>query len=106
MSSKKYRKFSREQKMEAIRLLESGTERARDIASGLGIHENTLYKWRSSFTERGETAFPGKGVRHKPLSELEAAEQEIARLQQQLHEREQDCNILKKALSIVSHRSK
>ena len=55
--------FSREFKLEAIRLLEEGKKPAADIARELGIRRNQLYKWkeqrdnrrRSGFSRDGET---------------------------------------------------
>ncbi len=104
MAVQKRRKYSREEKVEIIRLMESDRRPQSELAAELGIHENTLYKWRRALSERGEKAFPGNGVRHEPLSDLEAAHREIARLRGRLEERDEDCRVLKKALRIVSDR--
>lgn len=38
--------FSREFKLEAIRLMETGDKKASDLARELGVPRNKLYKWR------------------------------------------------------------
>jgi len=44
--------FSREFKLEAIRLLEEGKKPAADIARELGIRRNQLYKWKEQRDKR------------------------------------------------------
>lgn len=38
--------FSRESKLEAIRLLETGDKKVTDLARELGVPRNKLHKWR------------------------------------------------------------
>jgi transposase len=40
------RKYTKEFKIEAVRLSEEGDIPMFDVARELGIHPNTLYKWR------------------------------------------------------------
>ena len=42
---KKRKQFTREFKLEAVRLLEEGIKPATDLARELGIRRNLLYKW-------------------------------------------------------------
>lgn len=39
--------FTREFKLEAVRILEEGNKPAAEIARELGIRRNQLYKWKS-----------------------------------------------------------
>ncbi|MFC1816519.1 transposase [Thermodesulfobacteriota bacterium] len=43
---KKRKQFTREFKLEALRLLEEGKKPAADLARELGIRRNLLYKWK------------------------------------------------------------
>lgn len=43
---KKRQSFTREFKLEAVRLLERGNKSAADLARELGIKRNQLYKWQ------------------------------------------------------------
>jgi len=68
ITKKPRRTYTREFKIEAVRLAtESGSSVAR-VAKDLGINENTLYNWRLEFRKDQEHAFPGKG-HMKPLEE-------------------------------------
>ena len=44
--------FSREFKLEAIRLLETGDKKATDLARELGVPRNKLYKWREELNAK------------------------------------------------------
>lgn len=90
--------YSREFKLEAVRLSESSEKTVAQIARDLGVPERVLYRWRHELREqqnRPEQAFPGKG--HQ--SELE---EENRRLKRELDLLKQEREILKKALGIFS----
>ena len=55
------RRFSREFKLGAIRLLKQGERSAAQLARELGVPRNRLYKWEAELARSGEQAFPGKG---------------------------------------------
>lgn len=87
----KRQSFSREFKLEAVRLLERGEKSAADLARELGIRRNQLYKWREQVHAKDpETAFPGQGRRKEPERELAALRRENERLRE-------ENDILKKA---------
>ena len=48
----KRQSFSREFKLEALRLLELGEKPAADLARELGVPRNRLYKWRDEVNWR------------------------------------------------------
>ena len=98
MKRKKNRRYSRDFKIEAVRLTEVDDRPVVEIARELGIHPNNLYKWRAQFAAEGEEAFPGKGKQSGVEEELRQLRRENMRLRE---ERE----ILKKALIFFSNES-
>ena len=90
------RKFGREFKEEAVRLVEGGRPVA-EVARSLGVHENSLYRWVRQHAEDPAGCFPGKG-------HLRPAEEELARLRRELADVKEEREILKKALAIFSKR--
>jgi len=57
----KHKVFSQEFKQEAVSLLEQGKRPLVEIARGLGINRNQLYKWQEQINAKGSEAFPGEG---------------------------------------------
>jgi transposase len=55
--------FTKEFKLEAVRLLKAGRKSGADLARELGIKRNQLYKWKEEIDAHGDAAFPGKGRR-------------------------------------------
>jgi transposase-like protein len=86
----KRKTFSKEFKIEAVRLLETAGKPAADIARELGVRRNQLYKWQEQLGAKGEDAFPGKGYRTEK-------DDEIARLKRELERVKEERDILKKA---------
>jgi transposase-like protein len=52
--------YTKEFKLEAIRLLEAGDKPGTQIARELGIRRNMLYKWQDQLSTKGEDAFKGR----------------------------------------------
>jgi transposase len=86
---KSQRTFTREFKVEAVRLVQSSQKSQTQIARDLGIADSTLHHWCKLFTEHGEQAFPGSG--HQ-MPEVE----EIRRLKRENDVLRQERDILKK----------
>ena len=87
------KRFNREFKLEAVRLLKQRDKPAAELARELDVPRNRLYKWQQEVEKKGEAkAFRGAGRRpgQSPLSELE-------RLRQRVAELEEENTILKKA---------
>ena len=57
------RRYTREFKIETVKLVTDGDTSVSQIAADMGIHPNTLYKWIRQFSAKPEEAFPGKGHR-------------------------------------------
>ena len=68
-----------------------------ELAHELGISPALLYRWRKECQERGESSFPGNGVRSR-----EGETGRVAELEKRLKEAETERDILKKALGIIS----
>jgi len=88
------RQFSREYKLESVRLSYQ-RESIRDLAAELGIRPELIYRWRSEFEATGEKSFPGNGNSGEN-------EDEVAQLKRELAGIRMERDILKKALAIFS----
>jgi transposase len=89
------RKFSREFKAEAVKLVREGGAGLGEIARDLGIRPDMLRRWKRQVEREGSSAFPGSG-------RLVERDEEVRRLQRQLRRVTLERDILKKALGIVS----
>lgn len=89
------RKYDREFKLEAVRLVTDGGRPVAEVARDLGIHENLLYNWRRKYLDDSVHSFPGKG-------HLKPADEELRRLKKELTDVREERDILKKALAIFS----
>ena len=65
--------WTREFKLEAVRLMETSDRPAAEIARGPGIPRNCLYKWKEQLAKEDEQAFSGAGrPKQSDQSELAA----------------------------------
>ena len=80
------RTFTREFKLEAVKLAQSSNKPFGQIARELGIADTTLSRWRRQFAKQGEQAFPGSG--HQA-----AQEEELRRLRRELEVTRQERDI-------------
>ena len=92
---KEKRQYSREFKIEAVRLYEASGKSMRAIEQELGITPFLLSKWVQQFRTQEAAAFPGKGK----LPERDA---ELQRLRREIELLRQERDILKKAVVIFS----
>lgn len=84
------RKFSREFKLEALRLVKDRGVAVAQAARDLDLHENVLRKWVRETSADPHQAFPGH-VQMKP------EQQEIDRLRKEVAKLRAERDILKKA---------
>jgi transposase len=94
--TKERRTYTREFKLEALRLLESSGKSATQIERELGIGDGNLYRWKLRFSQDGEDAFPGHG-------RLTPEQERIRQLERENEILRQERDILKKAVAIFSH---
>jgi transposase len=89
------RSFTREFKLEAVKLVRergvSQTQAARD----LGIHYNVLRKWVKDAKADASQAFPGRG-------KMRPDDAEVARLRRELAQTKAERDILKKAIAFFA----
>ena len=94
---KPYKQYSREFKLEAIRLAEVGDKTTSQVARELGIRVNQLFKWRKQLeAERAAGGAPKRG--RPPDGELERLRKENLRLKE-------ENDILKKAAIFFARES-
>src|SRR2546421_7677715 len=75
-------RFTKEFKLETVRLLDLGQKPATQLALELGVARNQLYKWQAQLQKTGaSSAFRGPG--RKPLDE----QNELERLKRELKHR-------------------
>lgn len=82
------RKFSKEYKLEAVRLLEQRGFKA--ASESLGVDKSSLYQWRKQIAAEGAEAFRGNGNRT-------ALEEENRQLRLEIRRLREEAEILKKA---------
>lgn len=91
------RKYSKEFKLEAIRIYESGERSAAEVERELGMTAGLLWKWKRDLDQQPqkEDAFRGQGKRTEAEERIRQLERENALLKQ-------DKEILKKVLQMYS----
>jgi transposase len=87
------KRYSKEFKLEAVRMLEAGDRTGQQIEVDLGIGSGQVYKWRKELAASGQRAFPGNGT---------PRDEELARLRKELARVSEERDILRKAVAIFS----
>lgn len=102
MASKR-RQFSREFKLEAIRLLKDGEKPLKQVARELGVRAHTLRSWNEQAEGRvgmsSGDVFPGNGKRT-------TKDEELAALRRELEMVKQERDFLKKAAAYFAKGSR
>jgi len=98
MKRKSYTQYSREFKLEAIRLAEVGDKTASQVARELGIRVNQLWKWKQQLEAEAPASGPAK--RGRP------ANGEVAQLRRENARLQEENAILKKAAIYFAQESK
>ena len=86
-----YNTYTKEFKLEAIRLMADSGGPSSEIAMQLGIKRNQLYKWKEQMTKKGDVPSVKKG---RPRKEDQS---ELAKVKQELKRVREENEILKKA---------
>lgn len=89
------KQYTREFKLEAVRLLETSGRSASQLERELDIGKGCLWRWKREFAAEGEDAFPGHGCLTPEQDRLRQLERETEVLRQER-------DILKKAIAIFS----
>ena len=92
------RKFTREFKLEAVKLIKERGVGYAQASQDLGVHQTVLRNWVKDFTGDPQQAFPGHG-QQKP------EQAEIARLKREVAKLKAERDILKKAAAYFAKES-
>ncbi len=92
------RQFSREFKLEAVKLVKERGVSVAQAGRDLDVHENVLRKWIREATSDPREAFPGKGVMKPEQAELDRLKKENAKLRMER-------DLLKKAAAYFARES-
>ena len=97
--AEKRKTYTREFKIEAVRLLERSGRSQAEVADELGMSSSSLSRWKKKYGADGEAAFADRGT-------LTAEEARIRQLERENEILRQERDILKKAVTIFSQPSK
>jgi transposase len=89
------RRFSREFKIEAVKLVRERGVSVAQAGRDLGVHENVLRKWVKEFGSDPVQAFPGHGQMKPEHLEIECLKREVNKLKAER-------DILKKAAAFFA----
>lgn len=84
------RKFDRNFKFAAVKLVTDDELPVAQVAKELDIHYNSLYRWIREYEDYGESAFPGHGCA------LNNYQYEISKLQRENRHLQEELELLKK----------
>jgi len=87
---KKRRVFSRDFKINAVKMVTVEKRVAAQVARDLGITSNLLHSWKLKYSQEPKQAFPGRGNLNEQDAYLRKLERENASLKEEI-------DILKKA---------
>jgi transposase len=92
------RRFTREFKLEAVKLVKERGVAVKQAARDLNVHENVLRKWVKDFTADPQHSFPGQGQMKPEQAEIERLKREVIKLKAER-------DILKKAAAYFAKES-
>ena len=92
------RTFTREFKLEAVKLIRERGVSYVEAAEELGVHQSQLRSWMKAFAEDPQQAFPGQG-------QMKPEQLEIARLKREVAKLKAERDILKKAAAYFAKES-
>jgi transposase len=92
------RKFTREFKVEAVRLIRERGVSYTKASQDLGVHQSQLRDWVKKFAEDPQHSFPGHG-------QMKPEQLEIARLKREVIKLKAERDILKKAAAYFAKES-
>jgi transposase-like protein len=92
------RKFTREFKVEAVRLIRERGVSYTKASQDLGVHQSQLRDWVKKFAEDPQHSFPGHG-------QMKPEQLEIAQLKREVIKLKAERDILKKAAAYFAKES-
>ena len=94
----KRKQFSKQFKIDAVKLVSEQGYNVSEAARNLGIHHSSLRRWKKQFETNGNQAFPGKG-------HMSPEKEEIDRLRKEVKKLRMEREILKKAAAFFANES-
>lgn len=94
--ARRRKRYDRQLKVAAARVVLGGEMRVVDLAKELGIKDSTLRRWAQEYEEMGDAAFPGNG------SPKVNRDHEIVRLGKRVEELERENDLLKNFRAFLS----
>ena len=91
----KRRTYTREFKVEAVRLVTEEGCSTRQAAESLGVSQNALRTWRKQLENEADNAFPGRG-------KVSSRDEQVRRLQEENRRLRMERDILKKATAFFA----
>jgi len=98
MRRKPYKPYTREFRLEAIRLAEVGDKTASQVARELGLRVNQIWKWKQQLEREAVAGGPAKRGRR--------ADDDVAHLRRENARLKEENEILKKAAIYFARESK
>lgn len=95
MERGKRRKFGKEFKIDAVKLVTERGLKVTEVSRDLGISKELLYRWKNDYEKSGTSSFPGEG-------NLKPEDEELRKLRRELANVKEERDILKKAIAIFS----
>lgn len=74
------RKFTREFKLEAVKLIKERGVSYAQASADLGVAHSVLRNWVKAFTEDAEHSFPGNGRQNPEQAEITRLKREVTKL--------------------------
>ena len=96
--TQKRKHYSKEFKIDAVKLVTEQGFNVSEAARNLGIHHSSLRRWKRQLESDGNQAFPGKG-------NLSADKDELNRLRKENKRLRMERDILKKATAFFAKES-
>jgi transposase len=90
------RQYDKQFKMDAVELTLKGDKTTKEVADNLGVNPYVLYRWRSKYLAKKESAFPGTG------NPKDSEAEKLRKLERELKIVTEEREILKKALAVFS----
>ena len=83
MRKRKYKTYSKEFKLEALRLADESDKPVTQVARELGLRVNQIYKWRKQLEEKQDSAFSGKQTATDKDAEIRRLKKALAASQEE-----------------------
>ena len=93
--TRKRRTYTKEFKIEAVRLVTEDGCNIREAAESLGVSQNSLRVWRKQLEREADNAFPGKG-------RISSRDEQVRRLTEENRRLRMERDILKKATAFFA----